>query len=234
MTKKAARSGRARRAEVVREYGPFPGGGRVHGVTWDGRRVWFASGKALRALAPASGRMVRSLPIACDAGTAFDGRHLYQVRAGRILKLDPATGQILADIPAPSADTSGLTWAEGRLWAGQYQGRRILELDPATGEVLRTVESDRFVTGVTWAEGQLWHGIWEGEESELRRVDPGSGRVLARLRMPAGTGVSGLESDGGALFYCGGGDSGTVRVVRRPSAGRGGRARATSSRRTRQ
>jgi hypothetical protein len=34
--------------------------------------------------------------------------------------------------------------------------------------------------------------------------------------MPSGMAVSGLESDGGDRFYCGGGNSGKVRVVRRP------------------
>jgi len=35
--------------------------------------------------------------------------------------------------------------------------------------------------------------------------------------MPEGTMVSGLESDGPDLFYAGGGPSGRVRAVRRPS-----------------
>lgn len=216
-------------AEVVREYGPFPGR-RVHGVTWDGRLVWLATGEALSALDPVSGRMVRSIPLECDAGTAFDGRYLYQLSADRILKVDPATGGVLSEIPAPGDGASGLTWAEGRLWMGQHQGRRILEIDPETGAVVRALASDRFVTGVTWADGELWHGTWEGEESELRRIDPGSGEVLARLRMPAGAGVSGLEWDGGALFYCGGGDAGTVRAVRRPAAARERRPRPRARR----
>jgi glutamine cyclotransferase len=218
-------------AEVVREYGPFPGGGRVHGVTWDGTRVWFATDAALHALDPASGAVDRSIPLACDAGTAYDGRHLYQLSANRILRVDPETGHVLSELPAPG-NAAGLTWAEGRLWVGQFQHRKILELDPATGAVLRVVESDRFVTGVTWAEGELWHGTWEGDESELRRVDPASGAVLARLRMPDGGVITGLESDGGALLYCGGGDAGTVRAVRRPAARAGRRASVRARRRS--
>jgi hypothetical protein len=34
--------------------------------------------------------------------------------------------------------------------------------------------------------------------------------------MPAGVGVSGLESDGADTFFCGGGASAKLRVVRRP------------------
>jgi len=69
---------------------------------------------------------------------------------------------------------------------------------------------------VTWVDGELWHGTWEGDEGEIRRIDPESGKILARLSMPEGVGVSGLESDGAELFYAGGGTSGKVRAVRRP------------------
>ncbi|WP_239992220.1 NHL repeat-containing protein [Rhodopila globiformis] len=161
--------------------------------------------------------MVRVLDVAGHAGTAFDGRHLFQLAEDRIQKIDPATGRVLATIPAPGGGgDSGLAWAEGTLWVGQYRGRRIHQIDPATGATLRTIESNRFVTGVTWVDGELWHGTWEAEESDLRRIDPRTGEVLERLDLPSGMGVSGLESDGGDRFFCGGGSSGTVRAVRRP------------------
>ena len=99
---------------------------------------------------------------------------------------------------------------------GQYRDREIHQIDPQTGTILRTIELNRFVTGVTWVDGELWHGTWEGDESDLRRVDPRTGEVLERLDMPPGVGVSGLESDGGDRFFCGGGRSGKVRAVRRP------------------
>jgi glutamine cyclotransferase len=220
MTSSANRTTRQpalRPAEIVREYGPFNDAGKVHGVTHDGQRVWAATGASLIAFDPESGEPTRTLDIACDAGTAFDGAHFYQIAEARIDKIDPATGKVVASIPAPGhGSDSGLTWAEGSLWVGQYRDRKIRQIDPATGAVKRTIESNRFVTGVTWVDGELWHGTWEGEESELRRIDPDSGEVLERLEMPAGTGVSGLESDREDLFYCGGGASGKVRAVRRP------------------
>src|SRR5262249_26089079 len=111
---------------------------------------------------------------------------------------------------------SGLTWAEGTLWVGQYRDRKIFQIDPQTGAVLRTIESNRFVTGVTWVDGELWHATWEGDERYLRRIDSRTGEGLETLGMPRGVTVSGLESDGGDLFFCGGGNSGKVRVVRRP------------------
>lgn len=211
----------ARAAEIVGEYGPFAGATAVHGVSFDGRHVWVATGAQLVAVDPASGEVTRSLQHACDAGTAFDGKHLWQIAGSRITRIDPGTGAVLGSIPAPGAGSdSGLTWAEGSLWVGEYRGRKIHQIDPATGAVLRTIESNRFVTGVTWVDGELWHGTWEGDESELRRVDPASGEVMERLQMPAGTGVSGLESDGADLLYAGGGGSGTLRVVRRPRSQR--------------
>jgi streptogramin lyase len=206
-----------RTAEVLREYGPFPGVDQVHGVTFDGQHVWFASGGKLNALDPANGRSVRSLDVAAHAGSAFDGEHLFQLADGRIQTIDPKTGRVLSTIPAPGGSgCSGLAWAEGTLWVGEYQARRIHQIDPGTGAILRTIESNRFVTGVTWADGELWHGTLENDESELRRVDPRTGDVLESLEMPAGASVSGLESDGGDRFFCGGARSGLVRAVRRP------------------
>lgn len=210
-----------RTAEIVREYGPFAGATSVAGVTHDGQRVWAATGAQLVAFDPASGETTRTLDCACDAGTAYDGIYFYQIAEARIDKIDPASGKVLASIPAPGhGSDSGLTWAEGSLWVGQYRDRKILQIDPVSGAVLRTIESNRFVTGVTWVDGELWHATWEGDESELRRVDPDSGAVLERLEMPRGANVSGLESDGADLFYCGGGGSGKVRAVRRPRAAR--------------
>lgn len=210
-----------RAAEIVREYGPFGDATHAHGVSHDGHHVWVATGSRLVAFDPDRGDIERTIDRAADAGTAFDGKHLYQIAEARIDKIDPASGDVVASIPAPGAGRdSGLAWAEGSLWVGQYLDRRIFQVDPQTGAVLRTIESNRFVTGVTWVDGELWHATWDGDESDVRRIDPQSGAALERLEMPAGVGVSGLESDGADLFYCGGGASGKVRAVRRPTAQR--------------
>jgi len=205
------------KAEIVREYGPFPGVDNIGGVTYDGHSVWFAAGDTLNAFDPESGTAERSIDIAAHAGTAFDGRYLFQLAEDRIQKVDPKTGEVLATIPAPGAGgDSGLAWAEGTLWVGQYRDRKIHQVYPETGAILRTIESNRFVTGVTWVDGELWHATWEGDDGDLRRVDPRTGEVLEQLEMPAGVVVSGLESDGGDRFFCGGGKSGRIRAVRRP------------------
>lgn len=204
-------------ADIVREYGSFPDVDAVHGLTFDGRQVWFATGDRLVSLDPESGRTDRSLAVPAHAGTAFDGRHLFQIAEARIQKIDPESGRVLATIPAPAEGRdSGLAWAEGSLWVGEYRARKIHQIDPDTGAVLRTIETKRFVTGVSWVEGELWHGTWEGEESGLSRIDPGTAEVLEQVDMPAGMVVSGLESNGDDLFFCGGATSGKVRAVRRP------------------
>lgn len=200
------------KADIVREFGPFDD---IHGVTFDGQHVWFATGDKLNALDPNTGTVVRAIAVQAYAGTAFDGTHIYQIAENRIQKLDPKTGKVLSSIPTPSSSSSGLTWAEGTLWIGQYRDRKILQLDPETGAVLRSIDSERFVTGVTWLDGELWHGTWEEDRSDLRRVDAATGEVLESIAMPEGVVVSGLESDGRDQFFCGGSKSGKVRVVRR-------------------
>ncbi len=208
-----------KQANIIKEYGPFPGVDAVHGVTYDGENIWFASGDKLNALDPANGKINRSIGIPAHAGAAFDGTHLYQIAEARIQKIDPKTGTVLGSIPAPAGGgDSGLAWAEGTLWVGHYRERQIHQVDPETGKVLRTIQSNRFVTGVTWLDGELWHATWEGDESELRRVDSKTGEVQESLAMPKGTNVSGLESDGRDQFFCGGGKAAKVRVVKRAKA----------------
>ena len=204
-------------AEIVQEYGPFSGVDHVRGVTYDGSRIWFAAGETLNAIDPSNGNMLRSLDVAAHAGTAFDGQYFFQLAEDRIQKIDPATGRVLSTIPAPGGGRdSGLAWAEGTLWVGQYRDRKIHQINPDTGEILRTIDSNRFVTGVTWLDGELWHATLEDEESELRHVDPRSGEVLEALDMPPGALISGLESNGKDQFFCGGQKSGKIRAVRRP------------------
>lgn len=203
-------------ANIVREYGPFPDVTNVAGVSYDGSKVWFASGDKLNAMDPKSGAMLRSLDLPAHAGTAFDGSHLFQISGDKIQKVDPDNGRVIATVPAPEGGCSGMAWAEGALWVAQHRKRKIHQVDPATGAILRTIDSNRHVTGVTWVDGELWHGTWEEEQSDLRRIDPATGTLLETIEMPPGITVSGLESDGNDTFYCGGGSSAKVRAVRRP------------------
>lgn len=205
-------------ATIVREYGPFPNVTDVSGVSYDGANIWIATGNTLNAIDPESGKTVRVLDVPAHAGTAFDGQHLFQISEDRIQKVDPKSGRVVASIPAPEGGASGMAWADGTLWVGQHRNRKIHQVDPQTGAILRTIDSNRFVTGVTWAGDELWHGTWEADESELRRIDPQSGEVLQQIDMPPGIVVSGLEFNGGDTFFCGGGNSGKLRAVRRPKS----------------
>src|SRR5437870_7391085 len=140
----------AKRAEIVREYGPFPGIEQVHGVTWDGRNIWFARGEKLAAIDPASGVLVRQLDVAADAGTAFDGRHLWQIaedRARKIHQVDANTGAILRTIESDRFVT-GVSWVDGELWHATMEGEQseIRRIDPENGEVLERLEMPAGVT----------------------------------------------------------------------------------------
>jgi len=205
----------ARKATIVREYGPFPVE-RVHGVTHDGAHVWFAHGKKIAAMNPETGAIEKEVAVPAEAGTAFDGEHLYQIGEDKIRKVDPKTGRVVATLATPGMtnDNSGLAFDAGTLWVGQFKGRAIHQIDAVTGKLLLTLRTDRFVTGVSFADGELWHGTWEDEKSELRRVDPATGRVLEALEVPGG--VSGLEAKGDLLF-CGGIKAPVVRAVKRPA-----------------
>ena len=114
-------------AEILREYGPFPGVEHVHGVSFDGQHVWFASGARLNAFDPANGMTVRSIDVAAHAGTAFDGQHLFNIAEDRIQKIDPATGRVLATIPAPGGGGDwGAHGLKGRSgWVSIGIGRSI-------------------------------------------------------------------------------------------------------------
>jgi hypothetical protein len=203
------------RAEVVREYGPFPAAPEVHGVTFDGSLVWLAIGHALIGVAPDSGEIARSIDVPARAGSAFDGHFLYQLAGEVIQKIEHKSGRVVATVKAPEGSLSGMAWADGYLWIGEYSAGKVHQVDPSSGEIVRSLKSDRFVTGVTWVQGELWHGSADDAASELREIDPDSGSVRRRIALPQGKFVSGLESNGDDLFFCGGGASGKLRVVRR-------------------
>jgi outer membrane protein assembly factor BamB len=205
-------------AEVAREYVPFADRGHVHGVTFDGKLVWFARNDEVVAFDPATERVVKRFPVpSANAGTAFDGKHLYQLAKNEIVVLDPSDGRIVRKFSAPAdGDASGMAWADGYLFIGQFRESRIHKVDAKTGEVVKTLMSDRFVTGVSCVDGELWHGAgFDGKPSELRHVS-GDGTVIETLQVPV-EGIAGVEAapDGG--FWCGG-EKGTLRLVRRKRA----------------
>jgi outer membrane protein assembly factor BamB len=209
------------KAQVVREYGPFGPGG-IHGVTFDGKLVWFARDNELVALDPDSGEVQRRLDVPANAGTAFDGEYIYQIAGADILVLQPSDGRVVRKIPAPDKGegngNSGMAYADGYLWVGQWRESKINKIDPETGAIVKTLKSDRWVTGVSCVDGALWHGTVGADSApaELRRLGV-DGEVEERVALPDGVSVSGVESDGKGGFFCGGGSSGKLRHVRKAS-----------------
>jgi hypothetical protein len=179
--------------------------------------VWFATDGKMVQVDPDTGAVQRELAVDADAGTAFDGRYIWQTGGDRIRKIDPATGAVVASIPAPAPDASGLAWVDGVLWCGLYRSKKLLKLDPETGAILKELASDRLVTGVSFIDGALWHGsVPEGDgRSELRRVDRESGAIEERLQMPEGAFVSGMEGAEDGRIFCGDPVASKLRVVRR-------------------
>jgi outer membrane protein assembly factor BamB len=208
-------AGHTEDAEVAREYVPFPDAGAVHGVTFDGKLVWFARNDEVVAFDPVSERVVRQIAIpAANAGTAFDGEYLYQLAKGEVVVIDPSDGRVVRRFSAPADGmASGMAWADGYLFIGQFRESRIHKVDPKTGEVVKTLTSDRFVTGVSCVDGVLWHGASnDGQPCELRRL-AGDGTVEERLRVPVRS-IAGVERTRDGEFWCGGND-GSLRLVRR-------------------
>jgi hypothetical protein len=207
-------------AEVAREYVPFTDRGSVHGVTFDGELVWFARNDELVAFDPKTEKVVRQLPVpgAC-AGTAFDGEHLYQLaKGGEILVVERESGRVVRRLRAPTdGNCSGMAWADGYLFIGQFRESRIHKVDAKTGEIKKTLSSDRFVTGVSCIDGALWHGVsHDGKPSELRRLGA-DGAVEETLSVPV-EGIGGVERTKGGEFWCAG-EKGTLRLVRRKKTG---------------
>jgi hypothetical protein len=135
------------KAEIIREYGPFPEAEKVNGVSFDGKHVWFASGNRLNTFDPESGKKLRSLDVAGHAGTAFDGEHLFQIAENRIQKIDPKTGRVLATIPATGRPETPLA-ARVASGSGQMQTpsgpfKRTRKGVPLSGNCRRTHEGER-------------------------------------------------------------------------------------------
>jgi hypothetical protein len=202
-------------AEILQEYGPYPNAPDVHGVTFDGEHVWIAVGDRMLALAPNSGEIARTLEVPARAGSAFDGRYLYQIANSGIQKIEHASGRVVTTLSLPCENASGMAWADGYLWIGEYKAGKVHQVDPNSGAIVRSLQTNSFVTGVMWVEGELWHGAAQQTSSELREIDPHTGSVRRRIGMPADAFVSGIESNGSNVIYCGGGASGKLRAVRR-------------------
>jgi outer membrane protein assembly factor BamB len=202
------------KATIVKELVPIAGG-KIHGVTFDGKLVWYARDAEIVGFDPDTNEVVKRLAVPANAGTAFDGEHLYQIAGTDILVVDPSDGRVLRKLPTPSGkgDDSGMAYADGYLWIGQWRSSKIHQIDAKTGEIVKTLACDRFVTGVSCVDGAIWHGASDdGKPSELRRLSA-DGEVEEILTFEEGVHVAGVEGDGKGGFWCGG-EGGKLRLVR--------------------
>ncbi|HVH46391.1 MAG TPA: glutamine cyclotransferase [Labilithrix sp.] len=217
MTTKQSTKTRKAEAEVVREYVPIDDRD-IHGVTFDGKLVWFARNDEVVAFDPEAGNVVRRYDVpSANAGTAYDGEHIYQLAKGEIVVLHPSDGRVVRKLPAPGkGEDSGMAWGDGYLWIGQYSRSKIHKVDPKTGEVVKTFTSDRFVTGVSCIDGALWHGAHGDQKPcELRRL-AADGTVEETLTVPVQM-IAGVEGTPEGDFWCAG-EKGKLRLVRRKKA----------------
>jgi streptogramin lyase len=209
-----AAKGKTGEAEVVREYMPIDDRG-IHGVTFDGKLVWFARNDEVICFDPNTSEVVRRYSIpGAGAGTAFDGEFIYQLAKEEIVVVRPSDGAVVRRLPSPGKGAdSGMAWGDGYLWVGQYSQGKINKVDPKTGEIVKTLTSDRFVTGVSCVDGELWHaGVGNDRPTELRRLGP-EGKVEEALTVPVSL-ISGMERTKDGDFWCGG-EKGKLRLVRR-------------------
>ena len=149
---------------------------------------------------------------------AFDAADAARWRRGHT-----ADGRIVRKIPAPGKGMdSGMAWADGYLWVGQYRDAKIHQIDAKTGEVVKTLSSDRFVTGVSCVDGALWHGVSDdGASPELRRL-AADGAVEETLIVAGTTHIAGVESNGKGAFWCGGAAGKLLLVKKKGKAGQKG------------
>ena len=200
--------------------GPFRASNSVDGVTYDGQHVWIAaarraerlrSGERTRRCARSTSPRTRAPPS--TASICFRSPRSASRRS------IPRPASVLATIPAPGGGgDSGLAWAEGSLWVGQYRERKIHQVDPETGAILRTIESNRFVTGVTWVDGELWHGtLGRRRERTASHRSAKPAKCWSSWRCQRASRCPGSNPMARDRFFCGGGSSGKVRAVSRPA-----------------
>jgi hypothetical protein len=204
------------RADIIQRATPIAGR-RIHGVTYDGKLVWYAADTEIVGYNPETDRVTTRLTVPATAGTAYDGRYFYQIAGAEILVVDRES-RIVRRLPAPNGtDDSGMAYADGYLWVGQYKAAKIHQIDAQTGEIVKTLTSDRYVTGVSCVDGDVWHGVdEEGGPSELRALAP-DGSIREVIRFDSPVSIAGIESDGQGGFWCGA-DRDSLWHVRRGSA----------------
>jgi DNA-binding SARP family transcriptional activator len=147
------------------------------------------------------GRVLASLPIADalgDEGSASlaQGRDTDWLAGGNgeLLQIDPRRHRITRSIGV-GFPPGGIALGLGSVWVVAKDRPVLLRVDPVYGVVERryrlpTAGVDRpdFFSGVKIAAGSVW--VAQGEQRVLR-INPRSGRTLARIRAPGAASLAG-------------------------------------------
>jgi hypothetical protein len=99
-----------------------------------------------------------------------------------VLRLDAETGKTVARVELDGRSVS-LTETEEGVWAGggHVYPESVSLIDPASNKIARTLEEGAYPT---YADGSLWFGRDAFRTGTVvRRVDPATGEVLARIKM---------------------------------------------------
>ena len=139
---------------------------------------------------------------------AVAGRHVWVTSFddGTITSLNPSSLEVEQTL-AVGGHPAGLAVCRGRLWIGAARSDSWLTaLDPSTGRM------DRIELGImtpTWPEC-VGGDVWVTTPDSVLRVDPGSGRLRARIRL-GGTPVITAAAPDGTIWVT---DKEQNRVVR--------------------
>ena len=215
-------------AQLLREFELRSALRPLHGATFDGGRLWLASGRYLLHVIPDSGRVFDDFETFPEiGGLAFDGRHVWQRSRGRLEQLDVRTGLARRQVAPGFESVVGIACIESDLLVLHASGRRLARIgvrQHAFGdEAVVLGESEPFTSqawGLAWAGGDLWSAT----AGALVRIDPLSARVLERLALPDGVRVLDLTADDEGRLWCVDGETRTVRVFALPLRAPGARA----------
>lgn len=151
-------------------------------------------------------------------GIAFANGVLYvsSLEPPEVLKVDLARGAVTGRIPL-SGPAGGLEIFRGVLMAQLYVGfPHIALVDSTSGSTLRTLTSDENAMDLAMVGDELlctWISNFGAEAfGELRKIDPASGTVVGRMRLP------GVHSSMAALDPALAREVGFIALVRTPDA----------------
>ena len=184
---------------IVKSF-PAPTGTQPNGLAWDGRYLWMSSymrNGGIYKLNPEDGSVlgIFTPPVAPSegySGLTFDGTYLWHTTFYSDLmdKLALPDLVVVSRIPCPKFSPGDLAWDGSSLWTCDGgHSPRLYQVDPGTGEVL--LQFDVPGTGQSQLAGLAYGGpgrepgcLWLSWRSEIFKIDPTDGHIIARMPAP--------------------------------------------------